>query len=585
VSFPLKVLDWLAALVVVAALVVGLDSSASDVGTRFIINSTANNTGKFATDFHDPNVLFGLGYNGQITGSIEGLQTFDSVIPGLFPEGSPEAAWICKRAADLDNTIRKVHKAGLKCYAATDLLVLPKALVKKLHSEICDEKDRIDVGRPKTQELLRAMFRETFQRFPDLDGVVVRTGEVYLHDFPYHTATGGTSGTQNLRQGNTAILHGPQSHIDILTILRDEVCVKQNKTLFYRTWDFGPKGFHENPEFYLKVTQAIEPHPNLFFSIKHQKGDFHQLTPFNPTLMIGRHRQIVEVQSQREAYGKGAHPYYIGKGVIEDWEEYDWLMKPGQRKGLRDLIHDPLFAGVWTWSGGGGWEGPYITNDFWNELNTYVVSQYVRNPDRDESSVFAEFAKAKGLNDDDAALFRKLCLLSTQAVLRGQLTCLPAKIDVWWARDHFLGAPDLKDFLDKGLMEKALAEKAEAVRMWKEIEALSQRIQFPDASLNDFVATSATYGRIKYAIIEQGWTILMLGAEGDVSGTYDTDRLSVAIARYDSLWKEWRELKETRPSCSSLYKDVGFDNKPGLGAAVERYRNVVTAAAMHGRAS
>ena len=37
-----------------------------------------------------------------------------------------------------------------------------------------------------------------------------------------------------------------------------------------------------------------------------------------------------------EAYGKGAHPYYIGDGVINGWEEYAWLMKPGQPRGLRE---------------------------------------------------------------------------------------------------------------------------------------------------------------------------------------------------------------------------------------------------------
>ena len=113
-----------------------------------------------------------------------------------------------------------------------------------------------------------------------------------------------------------------------------------------------------SPEYYLTVTDAIEPHPNLIFSVKHQKGDFHQLTAFNPTLMIGKHPQIIEVQSQREAYGKGAHPYYIGQGVIEGWEEYAWMMKPGEPRGLRDVVAHPLYAGVWIWSRGGGWEGP-----------------------------------------------------------------------------------------------------------------------------------------------------------------------------------------------------------------------------------
>ena len=525
-----------------------------------------------ASAFHDPKFLASWGYNGELVGSIEGLQTFDTAAPGLLPPDGPERRWMDKRAATLAAAIRTAHAAGIRALVGTDMIVLPKAVVAKFRAEICDDKGRIDIHLPRTQELVRTMMRETFARFPDLDGLVIRTGEVYLQDFPYHTASGVEGGKKIL--GNTAILHGPQSHIDLINVLRDEVCVKLHKTVIYRTWDFG-NNFHVNPKYYLEVTDAVEPHPDLFFSIKHQAGDFHQLTPFNPTLTIGKHRQIIEVQCQREAYGKGAHPYYVGKGVIDGWEEYAWMMKPGQPKGLRDVVHDPHYAGVWTWSRGGGWEGPYIQNEFWCALNAYVVSQFARDPARSEEDIFDEYAGKIGLHGDDVARFRELCLLSAQAVLRGQLTTLGAKIDVWWARDHFLGAPDLSDFIKKGLVDKALAEKADAVRMWRRIELLANQLTFPDPATKEFVVTSAAYGRIKYAIIEQGWTILLLGAEGDAAHQYDRARLSAAISAYDGLWDEWRQLQAHHPLCSTLYKDVAFGNKPGMGAAVDRYRQAL----------
>jgi hypothetical protein len=255
--------------------------------------------------------------------------------------------------------------------------VLPKALVAKFKDDICDERGRIDLDRPLTQKILRAQISELFDRCPSLDGLVVRTGEIYLQDSPFHAASANTN--ESKTQSSTAIIHGPDSHIALLKILRDEACVKLGKVVIYRTWDFG-YNFHVNPEYYLKVTDAIEPHPNLIFSIKHQAGDFLRMTPFNPTLGIGKHRQIVEVQCQREAYGKGAHPYYVGDGVINGWEEYATLMKPGQPEGLRDLVNNTNFAGVWTWSRGGGWEGPYITNELWCALNAYVIAKYAENP-------------------------------------------------------------------------------------------------------------------------------------------------------------------------------------------------------------
>jgi hypothetical protein len=332
--------------------------------------------------------------------------------------------------------------------------------------------------------------------------------------------------------------------------------------------------FHVNPEYYLKVTDAIAPHPDLIFSIKTQAGDFLRMTPFNPTLGIGKHRQIVEVQCQREAYGKGAHPFYIGDGVINGWEEYAQIMKPGQPKGLRDLVSNPNFAGVWTWSRGGGWEGPYITNELWCALNAYVIAKYAENPGRSEEKIFNEFATQQlHLHGDDVERFRKLNLLSAAAVLRGQCSLLKP-VDLWWARDDFIAAPNLNVFATSNLVVTALAEKAEAVNLWTQIESLARQIHFADPPTQDFVETSCAYGRIKYSIFEQAWTILLYGRMGDQSGHYDCDKLSAAIARYDGLWREWRALKATHPGCATLYQDVAFGDQPGIGAAVDRYRKV-----------
>ena len=542
---------------------------------EFLLDMTHRNPGEDfpASKFVDPQFLAGWGYNGQVIGSIGGIQTFDQLAPGLLAEGSAERAWALQHATVLRQEIQAAHTAGLKCFAGTDMILLPKKLIEKFKGEICDKQGRIDIERPKTREIFRALLRETFARVPELDGIVVRTGEVYLQDFPYHTASGNF--TDDKRQGGSAILHGEQSHIELLKIFRDEVCERLDKIVIYRTWSFGPQNFHENPKYYRKVTDAIEPHANLIFSIKHQQGDFHQLTLFNPTLMIGKHRQIIEVQCQREAYGKGAHPYYIGDGVINGWEEYAWLMKPGQPRGLRDVITNGLCAGVWTWSRGGGWEGPYIKNELWCELNAYVVAKFAENPSRTEAEIFNDYAREKlKLSDSDVKKFRELNLLSTKAVLRGQLTTLDAKVNVWWARDHFLAEPDLSDFIRKGLVEKALMEKADSVAMWKHIEVLAQEIHFADTNTQEFVGVSCAYGRIKYEIIQQAWVVLFCGMLGDKTGHYDRERIRAAIARYDDLWQEWRGLASNHPCCATIDKDVGFDYKPGIGAAINRYRRI-----------
>lgn len=518
------------------------------------------------------------GFNAEIGGSVCGIQTFDALDPSLLPAHSKERRWADQALADVRRKVASVKARGQLAFVATDIFVFPKALVTRYRGEICDDRGRIDIKKPKTRELFALLLQETIDKVPDLDGIVIRTGEVYLHKQPHHVASGNFS--DDKRQGGTAIIDGPASHIEILKILREEVCVKRGKSILYRTWSFGPKSFHEDPDYYLKVTQAIDPHPLLLFSVKHQKGDFHQLTPFNPTLMIGRHRQIVEVQSQREAYGKGAHPYYIGAGVIDGWEEYQWMMKPGQARGLRDIIHHPLFAGVWTWSRGGGWEGPTIRNGLWCELNTYAIAQFTADPRLSEANILLRFAREElELSETDAAAFRQLCLLSAKAVLRGQLTTLGAKIDVWWARDHFFEAPDLSDFDKQGLRSKALAEKAEAVALWNEILRIAQTIHFPNPQTAAFVRTSADYGRIKYAIIEQAWLILFTTNDARAGIPIDPAALLKALSQYDALWTQWQNLERQHPECATLYKTTGFEGRPGLGHAIHQARKLANSPA------
>ena len=544
---------------------------------HFILDMVQDNPGEppQPSAFRDPHKLADLGYNGQvIEAEADSCETFDAIAPDILPKGSEARVWIEQHAQTLERNAQQDHDAGLKAYAWFQFIVLPKALVAKFKDDICDERGRIDLDRPLTQKILRAQISELFDRCPSLDGLVVRTGEIYLQDSPFHAASANTN--ESKTQSSTAIIHGPDSHIALLKILRDEACVKLGKVVIYRTWDFG-YNFHVNPEYYLKVTDAIEPHPKLIFSIKHQAGDFLRMTPFNPTLGIGKHRQIVEVQCQREAYGKGAHPYYVGDGVINGWEEYATLMKPGQPEGVRDIVNNTKFAGVCTWSRGGGWEGPYITNELWCALNAYVIAKYAEDPKRTEEEIFNEFATQQlGLQGEDVARFRELNLLSAAAVLRGQCSLI-RRVDLWWARDDFMAAPNLSAFNTTNLIANALAEKAEAVADWEKIEMLARQIHFADKQTQDFVETSCTYGRIKYSIIEQAWTILLYGAAGDKSKNYDCEIISAASAQYDKLWQEWRTLKDTHPSCATIYKDMAFGNKPGIGAAVEHYRKICAA--------
>jgi len=411
------------------------------------------------------------------------------------------------------------------------------------------------------------MLREIFKRFPDLDGLVIRTGETYLQNVPYHT-------------GNNPIINGPECHIKLLKILREEVCEKLDKEVIYRTWDFG--NFHIDPDYYLSVTSRIEPHPNLVFSIKHTEGDYHRTFQFNPTLGIGNHQQIVEVQCQREYEGKGSHPDYVIKGVINGFEEYNGT---SGNKGLIDLVDNKNFRGIWSWSRGGGWVGPYISNELWCDLNAFVISAWANDPSRSEEEIFHDYTKKLGLTGEDAGKFRELCLLSAKGVLRGH-NSLVHPVNVWWTRDQFLGGLDLleedfRDIIEAGQTGQVLDEKQECVEIWKRIVQLAGEINSGDPEFQSYVRISSEYGLYKYSIIQQGWIIMLKGLEGEISGQWDKESIHEAINQYDRLWHDFRKLKAENEQCATLYKPFSFVFEPpsyhgdqGMQQSVDRYREI-----------
>jgi hypothetical protein len=204
-------------------------------------------------------------------------------------------------------------------------------------------------------------------------------------------------------------------------------------------------------------------------------------------------------------------------------------------------------------------------------LNTYVIAKWAQDPTRTEEAVFDEFAReVAGIRDaENLARFRRLALLSADAVLRSQ-NSLVHKLDVWWNRDEFFGdlTPDLENVAAAGQTDAFLAEKAQSVAMWREIERLARELQLPDARRAEFVRVSSTYGRIKAAIIEQMCRAILFHLEKPAD-----PRVAAAIARYDELWSEWRRLRAGHPdTCPTLYTDRAFDDKPGMGAAIKRLR-------------
>ena len=569
----------------------GTSIKAQDNGF-YILDMVHHNPGEPLTKsaFTDPSYLKKGGYNGQVINDFtfaHAAITFDHLNKNIFPAGSAERKWAENAAQKVRENIRLAHAAGVKVYYFTDIIVLPKKLVELYKDEITDKDGKISFERPRTVEIHRLMLKELFDTFPDLDGLVIRTGETYLNNVPYHT-------------GNGPITNGPQSHVKLIELLREEVCVKRNKMIFYRTWSFG--GMHEQPDYYLMVSNQLEPDKNLVFAIKHTKGDYQRTFDFNPTLTLGKHPQIVEVQCQREYEGKGAYPGYVMNGVIEGFEEYSANKPQPGFKSLQDIKNSPNFRGIWSWSRGGGWVGPYISNEFWCRLNANVISKWALNTGRSEEEVFNLVMKEAGIKGKSAKRFRELALLSAKAVIRGHSSVkLPFQTSwTWWMRDEFLAGsdpnPNPKQFSSEGLLYKAFTqyhkdglldaavqEKFEAVELWKKIEKLSRKVRMTDKEDQEYVQVSSLYGLLLHHIIAEGWKVMALGFEGDKTGKYDIKEMNVAIFNYDKYWRQYEDFKKANPTAASLYKPFSFEyiapayhGEKGMGASVNYYRNKIS---------
>jgi hypothetical protein len=528
-----------------------------------IIDMVYSNPGepRTVTRFNNHDELKRWGFNGQSPQlQVQCAITMDSFDPKAVPQGSKERQWIEHHAEEIHHYIKAGKKRGLMMIPFTDILVLPKSVYEKYK----EESGNLDLTKPVTQKMIRCWLNEIFDRFPELDGLMLRFGETYLHDTPYHR---GKSPVKGLDQ-----------HVQLLKILREEVCVKRNKKIIYRTW--GWDGFHTNVSFYKKATSQIKPHPNLIFSIKHTQGDFLRRSHFNPTLGIGEHDFIVEIQNQREYEGKGAYPNYIGNSVLNGYEE-----DTSKRKYhcVKDLLTNQHFKGIFNWTRGGGWRGPYIKNELWIMLNAYVIGHWANDPTRSEEEIFKAFAsEVLGLDDKNTQRFREIALLSAEGVLLGQYS-LSYPYSPMWNRDQYYNAQcaTLSWGIKNNRYEEVLKEKAEAVKIWKKIVTLSKNLEVPDPKLKKMIEVSCQYGYYKYAVIEKAWTVISLGKVGDKKGSYDKPRMTQAAKAYFRLWKEWEQLLKDHPDvCASLYEKNGcryyhqegmFSTRSGMDDSTRQY--------------
>ncbi|MFM8715394.1 MAG: hypothetical protein ACKOF3_01200, partial [Spartobacteria bacterium] len=223
------------------------------------------------------------------------------------------------------------------------------------------------------------------------------------------------------------------------------------------------------------------------------------------------------------------------------------FMPTAKIRSLRDFVERKpvLFAGVWTWSRGGGWEGPFIGNELWCDVNAWVMAQWAGNPAESEESILHRYAVNRlGLAKDQSPLFRRLCLASAEAVVRGR-NSTHGDMNPWWTRDAGIAWPVTPK--DATARARNLAQKDEAIKLWKEIVDISHRIVWPDEETRKFAIASAEYGLRLFEIYR---AIVFLS---DAEARDDRSAIVHWLETYDSAWAHYNKLPAEYPEAGTLY--------------------------------
>jgi hypothetical protein len=551
-----------------------------------LIDMTQNNPGDAVaweqSKYFDARVLKQAGYTAQSsTGETSGTQAVDFHSTGIdfFPAKSAQRLWLDAYTAGVKQQVDAAKASGIKAYFFVDLLVFPTFVIDHYKKEITQNGKL--VWNNATANLTQVLIDETFAKFPGCDGFIIRTGETYTYDTPYH-------------KGNSPC---PDSHSDCLALwvdfinnLRTGVCEKHGKDVFIRTWDNWPS----TSSYYLSLSNQIQPHSHLYFSIKYTAGDFLRNQRFNAQLGVGKHAQIVEVELQREYEGKGAHPNYVMDIAINGPTAYEQtgigrVTNAAAPKCLSDLVGLPQLKGLWTWTRGGGWWGPYIHgNEMHIDLHFQVISSWWKanfpssprpapappapGPPRamaagtvaapaamTEAEAFAK-ACANILSGCTAAngccaAFRTLVRAAAHGVYLGKYGG-SQNTNNMWLRDDRIGTMETAGIGSHS--QSSMQSRVDAMAQWALVNhtyVTGVRPHMTDPQQQAELGAGVEYGQRLYGIIEAGWSSMVLGYAKIHGLPFDATALNTSLEAYDARWAGYRAFGLTNRYAASLYHD------------------------------
>jgi len=361
--------------------------------------------------------IVGYGVNGIVLGNWLHMTNFDA-LKGLkiYPEGS---------------IFRKRNKAYEKFY--NEIFNYAKGLCLDMYiysdqfSYTAPMKSFIgslNCNNPKLWKIYRAGYEEIFQKFPQVDGIMIRYGQ---HDPSNEYMSLDIFGKVPIDANKWGDYNGrPHDMKKLARLIKESlrVCNKFNKRFIFRTWTQTEIDLHSRIDLYVKLIDQLKDidKTNLIFSVKRTKTDFWHYQELNPTLGIGDIEQMVEVECRREFEGMGMFPAFWG----ED-----------NQKGLKASL-DRGVKHIWFWPGSGGWITPnypvivpFICGfDKWIEANVYQIYRLIWDPE-EKPEITAYQWGVMNYGPKAGSIMRKILLTSYKVIKNSFYISTYAKNRTW----------------------------------------------------------------------------------------------------------------------------------------------------------
>jgi hypothetical protein len=520
-------------------------------------------------DYPSPAEALRWGFNAVMIEPWPALALYDRYDPAILdPQRyASQRAWVQANRARAREQIAAAKALHLQVISPGDLFHFPPQILSLYGEQVASPQapNLLCIARPKTQELLSSTLREVLTDFPQIDAIMVRTGENYpLGPLAGHTpaqgACDGLSYSQRLRQ--------------VIEVVYQEVVGVQGKVYIQRAWDLGDEGFHASPEVARSIVAGMEGKKGFLLSFKHTQTDFWRYNPVNPNLGRLGVPQMVEFQMAREYEGKGAFPNYLGELLARGAPEVE-------PRGGMDYFYQQGVRAIWVWAKGGGWGGPHLASDLWVEANLYAASHLAWDTHLRPETLAMEWATLR-FGPQAAPWVVSLLLKSDEAVLK-TFYVAPAAVSLgpWapnalWVRDDLIrGEPQMESLLqvlgsEDGL-EAALTERKEGLAviasMMGDLEAAEPLI--PDRALAAEALASLRYEQALAQVLAHYLGCMLYYHRWQASGGLDEGARQAALEEW-ALWKQAWEYYNREVGAlagtASLYKDAG------MGQAMEAVR-------------